>query len=84
MKELTKVKISDTFTHNLVNGILVIIKTHSNSSVTLGSHQNVVIDISDSSAEMTREDIKVLEDWGWRRYYYHNIEKLYWTYESRN
>ena len=80
-KELTKVKISDSCTYALIHGILLITKNHPGTSTLLGYDQNVTLNISESNRDMEDEDIKLLQNWGWQRSYYAEIDETYWTFQ---
>lgn len=80
-KELTRVKISDECTYNLVHGTLLILRTHPGSSAILGFDQNITLDISESEKDMKDEDVNLLYTWGWQRFYYADIDKTYWVFQ---
>ena len=75
-KELTKVKISDSCTY-----ALIITKTHPGTSTILGYDQNVTLNISESNKNMNDEDVNLLYNWGWRRYYYAEIDETSWKFQ---
>lgn len=71
--KLTDIKIEDTKTFNIVNGILLILKSNPKAIVSTSAYGDPTLFINredyKSSLTLTKEEESLLENWGWVRSY---------------
>ena len=42
-----------------------------------------ILNISESNKDRDDEDVNLLYNWGWQRYYYASIDETYWTFQMK-
>lgn len=76
------IELSDEYTRNLYNGMMLILKNYPNASISLGDNfdNNLQIYIVKDDSRLSKEDTEQLISWGWKQF----ITEIFvsWEFES--
>ena len=70
---------------DLLNGLLLLLRVYPDSKARIGYDQDISVEIPHIKNNLTKEEIELLEDWGWKWDYgkSYNEDISWWNYSMR-